>query len=140
MASLNKVMVIGHLGNNAEMRYVGASGQAVVSFSLATNETWNDRDTGQKRERVDWHRIVYWGKAAEAVVEYLTKGRQVYVEGKLQTRKWTAKDGSDRYTTEVRADRLLLLGGSKNGASAKSHPEPEASEASNGIPDEELPF
>lgn len=108
---VNKVIVVGNLGRDAELRYT-PGGQAVASFSVAATEKWKDRN-GQLQERTEWIRIVLWGKVAEALSEYLVKGKQVYLEGKLQTRKWTDRSGAERYTTEVRADVIRLLGGGK---------------------------
>lgn len=109
MASLNKVMLIGNLGRDPEVRYT-PGGSPVANFTLATSERWNDAASGEKKERTEWHRIVVWGKQAEIVGEYLRKGRQVYVEGSLQTREWTDRDGNKRTTTEVRAQRVQMLG------------------------------
>ena len=108
MGSLNKVMLVGNLGRDAEMRYT-SSGTAVATLSLATTETWKGND-GTKQEKTEWHRIIVWGKTAEALNEYLVKGKQILVEGKLQTRKWDDKDGNTRYTTEIKSDRITLLG------------------------------
>ena len=107
--SINKVILIGRLGQNPEVRYTGA-GMAVANFNVATNETWNDK-AGQKQERTEWHKIVVWGKLAELCGQYLTKGRQVYLEGKLQTRQWQDKEGQTRYTTEVQGATVQFLGG-----------------------------
>ena len=111
MASLNKVMLIGNLGQEPEIRYT-QGGNSVCNFRIATTERWKDRDTGDMKERTEWHRIIVWGKQAEMCGEYLAKGRAVHVEGKLQTRKWEDKDGNERWTTEVVADRVTFLGGS----------------------------
>lgn len=115
MAGINKVIIVGNLGKDPEVRHT-PSGQAVANFSIATSESWNDKD-GQKQERTEWHRIVVWGKLAELCGKYLSKGRQCYLEGKLQTRAWDDKDGNKRYTTEVVANTVQFLGGS-TGASA----------------------
>lgn len=109
MGAVNKVILIGNLGRDAELRYTPA-GAAVATLNLATTEVWNDK-AGHRQERTEWHRIVLWGKSAESLNEYLTKGKQIYVEGRLQTRQWDDKDGNKRYTTEVRGDRIVLLGG-----------------------------
>lgn len=109
MASVNKVLVIGNLGRDAELKYTPA-GAAVATLNLATTESWTDKG-GKKQEKTEWHRVLVWGKQAEALTEYLVKGKQVYVEGRLQTRQWDDKDGNKRYTTEIRCDRLVLLGG-----------------------------
>ena len=109
MASLNKVLLIGNLGRDPEVRYT-QSGTPVANFTMATTDQWSDRSSGEKKERTEWHRIVVWGKDAEIAGEYLRKGKQVYVEGSLQTREWTDKDDNKRTTTEVRAFRFLMLG------------------------------
>lgn len=109
MSGVNKVILVGHLGKDPEVRY-SPGGSAVANFSLATSEQFKDRD-GNKQERTEWHRVVLFGRQAEIAGEYLRKGRMAYVEGRLQTRKWTDKDGQERYTTEIVGDRLQLLGG-----------------------------
>ena len=113
MGSVNKVILVGNLGRDAELRYT-PGGAPVSSFSLATTEIWNDKG-GQRQEKTEWHRIVLWGKTAESLNEYLTKGKQIYVEGRLQTRQWDDKDGNKRYTTEIKCDRVTLLGGGGGG-------------------------
>jgi single-strand DNA-binding protein len=113
MGSVNKVILVGNLGRDAEMRYT-PGGAAVATLNLATTEVWNDKG-GQKQEKTEWHRIVLWGKTAESLNEYLTKGKQIYVEGRLQTRQWDDKEGVKRYTTEIRGDRIVLLGGGGGG-------------------------
>jgi len=115
MGSVNKVILVGNLGRDAELRYT-PGGAPVATLNLATTEVWNDKTSGQKQEKTEWHRIVLWGKSAESLSEYLTKGKQIFVEGRLQTRKWQDKDGNDKYTTEIRADRITLLGGGGGGA------------------------
>jgi len=107
--SVNKVILVGRLGQTPEVRYT-PSGAAVGNFSIATNESWQDK-TGQKQERTEWHKIVVWGKTAENCSQFLAKGRQVYVEGRLQTRQWQDKDGQTKYTTEVVAQTVQFLGG-----------------------------
>jgi single-strand DNA-binding protein len=109
---VNKVILVGNLGRDAELRYT-PGGAAVATLNLATTEVWNDKQ-GQKQEKTEWHRIVLWGKQAESLQEYLTKGKQIYVEGRLQTRQWDDKDGHKRYTTEIKADRITLLGGGRS--------------------------
>ena len=109
MGSVNKAILGGNLGRDAEMRFT-TGGTAVASVSIATTDHFTDRD-GQKREDTQWHRIVIWGKTAESIQPYLTKGKQIYVEGKIQTREWTDKEGNQVKTTEIRADRVVLLGG-----------------------------
>jgi single-strand DNA-binding protein len=113
MGSVNKVILVGNLGKDAELRFT-PGGSAVSTLSLATTEKWKDK-SGQNVEKTEWHQIVLWGKAAESLNEYLVKGKSVYVEGRLQTRTWDDKDGNKRYTTEVRSDRIVLLGGGGNG-------------------------
>src|SRR4051812_49984296 len=113
MGSVNKVILVGNLGRDAELRYT-PGGAAVATLNLATTEVWNDKG-GQRQEKTEWHRIVLWGKQAESLQEYLTKGKQIYVEGRLQTRQWDDKDGNKRYTTEIRGDRIVLLSGGGGG-------------------------
>ena len=112
---INKVILIGNLGKDPEVRFT-PGGQAVANFNIATSESWNDKNTGQKQERTEWHRIVVWGKLAELCGEYLKKGRQCYVEGRLQTREWTDKEGQKKYTTEIVANTVQFLGGGGGGA------------------------
>ena len=118
MGSVNKVILVGNLGRDAELRYT-PGGAAVATLNLATTEVWNDKG-GQRQEKTEWHRIVLWGKQAESLQEYLTKGKQIYVEGRLQTRQWDDKDGNKRYTTEIKADRITLLGGGGGGGRGAS--------------------
>ncbi len=118
MASLNKVMIIGNLGKDPEVRYT-TSGQAVASFSVATSEKFKNRN-GEMEERTEWHNVVLWGRQAEIAGEYLAKGRTVFIEGRLQTRKWQDKDGRDRYTTEIVGDRMQMLGGKGESGGAGS--------------------
>jgi single-strand DNA-binding protein len=115
--SVNKVILVGRLGQNPEVKYT-PSGAAVANFSVATNESWVDK-AGQKQERTEWHRVVVWGKLAELCAQYLSKGRQAYLEGRLQTRQWQDKDGQTRYTTEVQAQTVQFLGGNA-GAGAEA--------------------
>ena len=116
MGSVNKVILVGNLGRDAELRYT-PGGAAVATLNMATTEVWNDK-AGQRQEKTEWHRVVLWGKSAESLSEYLTKGKQIYVEGRLQTRQWDDKDGNKRYTTEIRGDRIVLLGGGGGGRGA----------------------
>jgi single-strand DNA-binding protein len=109
MGSVNKVILVGNLGRDVELRYT-PGGTAMATLNMATTEVWNDK-SGQRQEKTEWHRVVLWGKTAETLAEYLLKGRQVYVEGRLQTRQWDDRDGNKRYTTEIRSDRVVLLGG-----------------------------
>lgn len=113
MGSVNKVILVGNLGRDAELRYT-PGGAAVATLNLATTEVWNDK-SNQRQEKTEWHRIVLWGKTAESLQEYLTKGKQIYVEGRIQTREWTDKEGKPAKTTEIRADRVVLLGGGGGG-------------------------
>jgi single-strand DNA-binding protein len=116
MASVNKVILIGNVGRDPEPRYM-PSGDAMVNLSLATSEQWKDKN-GERQEKTEWHRVVIFGKTAEIAAQYLRKGSQVYIEGRLQTRKWTDKEGQERYTTEIVADRMQLLGSRGSGADA----------------------
>lgn len=109
MASVNKVILIGNLGKDPETRYA-PSGDAICNITLATTDTWRDKATGEKREATEWHRVVFFGKLAEIAGQYLRKGSAAYIEGSLRTRKWQDKDGQDRYTTEIRADEMKMLG------------------------------
>jgi single-strand DNA-binding protein len=109
MAGVNKVILVGNLGADPEVRFM-SNGQAVANFRIATSEAWKDKE-GQKQERTEWHRIVVWGKLGELCGEYLKKGRQVYVEGRLQTREWNDKEGKKNYTTEVVVSNVCFLGG-----------------------------
>jgi single-strand DNA-binding protein len=150
MGSVNKVILVGNLGRDAEMRFT-PGGAAVATLNLATTEVWNDK-AGQKQEKTEWHRIVLWGKTAESLNEYLTKGKQIYVEGRLQTRKWQDKDGQDKYTTEIRGDRIVLLGGGGGGgggarqqnrsagAGASSGADDHMGEPVSELTDDDIPF
>jgi single-strand DNA-binding protein len=133
MKSLNKVQLIGHLGKNPEVRYT-TNGSAVANFTMATNEAWTGKD-GQKNERAEWHNIVAWGKLGEICGEYLTKGKQVYIEGRLTTRSWEDRDGNKRYTTEVKADNMIMLGSpGSSGGSQESVPAENNSPIEDDIP------
>ncbi|MGM9489067.1 single-stranded DNA-binding protein [Ideonella sp. YS5] len=114
MASINKVILIGNLGRDPEVRYT-PSGAAVCNLRLATTRNWKSRDTGERQEETEWHSVVLYDRQAEVAGEYLKKGRPVYIEGRLKTRKWQDKDGNDRYTTEIVADSMQLLGGREGG-------------------------
>ena len=114
MASVNKVIIVGNLGKDPETRYA-PSGDAVTNIFVATTETWKDKASGEKREATEWHRVVFFGKLAEIAGQYLKKGSQVYLEGKLKTRKWQDKDGQDRFTTEINADEMKMLGSKGDG-------------------------
>ena len=119
MAGINKAILIGRLGSDPEVRYT-PSGVAVANFNIATSEEWKDRDTGEKKERTEWHRIVAWSKLGEICGEYLAKGRQVYVEGRIQTRSWEDRDGNKRYTTEIVATDVQFLGTRDAGVGARA--------------------
>ncbi len=146
MGSVNKAILVGNLGRDAEMRFT-SGGTPVATVSLATTERFTDKE-GQKREDTQWHRIVIWGKTAQSLHEYLTKGKQIYVEGRLQTRQWDDKDGNKRYTTEIRGDRIVLLGGGggrgggapRGDDSMGSHGPSPAPESSEPLTDDDIPF
>ena len=112
MGSVNKVLLLGRLGQDIELRHT-PNGDAVGTVSMATSETWKDKNSGDRKERTEWHRLVIWGRRAEGLEKYLLKGTQIYVEGRLQTRQWEAKDGSKRSTTEIRVDNIEFVGGSR---------------------------
>lgn len=116
MSSVNKVIIIGNAGKDPEVRYL-ADGSAVTNITVATSEKWTDKATGETKEATEWHRIVMYGKVAEIAGQYVKKGTSAYYEGKLKTRKWTDKDGVDKYTTEIVCDKLQLLGGKQQGES-----------------------
>ena len=109
MASINKVILVGNIGKDPEVKMM-ANGKAVANISLATSESWKDKVTGEKREQTEWHRVVFYSPLAEIVGQYLHKGSSVYVEGRLQTRKWQGQDGVDKYTTEIIASEMKMLG------------------------------
>ena len=117
MASVNKVIIVGNLGRDPETRYM-PNGDAVTNVAVATTESWKDKNTGEKKELTEWHRVTFYRKLAEIAGQYLKKGSQVYVEGKLQTRKWTDKEGVERYTTEIIADTMQMLGSRQGMGSA----------------------
>jgi len=121
MASVNKVILVGNLGRDPETRYM-PDGAAITNVSVATSFQWNDKASGEKKEETEWHRVVFRGKLAEVAGEYLKKGSQVYVEGRLRTRKWQDKEGQDRYTTEIVADSMQMLG--SRAGSGEPRPEP----------------
>ena len=123
---VNKAILIGNLGNDPDMRYT-AGGAAVANISIATAESWRDKETGEQQERTEWHRVVFFGRLAEIVGEYLRKGSQVYVEGRIQTRKWQDKEGQDRYTTEIVANELQMLGSKGGSANYEPSPQPQQS-------------
>jgi single-strand DNA-binding protein len=114
---INKVILVGNLGKDPETRYM-PSGSAVTNLTLATSEAWKDKQSGEQQERTEWHKVAMFGRLAEIAAEYLRKGSQVYIEGKLRTRKWQDKEGKDRWTTEIVADEMQMLGGKGGGAGA----------------------
>lgn len=116
MASINKVILVGNLGQDPEVKYM-PSGGAVTNISIATTDTWKDKTTGEKKENTEWHRVVFFNRLAEIVGEYLRKGSQVYIEGNLRTRKWQDQNGVDKYTTEIVAREMQMLGGRAGGSS-----------------------
>ena len=132
MPNLNKVMLIGHLGADPEIRYM-PNGKAVVNLRLATSESWKDKQTGDKQDRTEWHSVVAYDKLAEIIGKWLRKGSPVYIEGKLQTRKWQDKEGKDRYTTEIIAQSMQMLGGRPQGES-KQKEAPPADDFGDDIP------
>lgn len=157
MASVNKVILVGNLGRDPEVRY-SAEGAAICNISLATTSQWKDRNTGERREETEWHRVVFYNRLAEIAGEYLRKGRSVYIEGRLKTRKWQDKDtGQDRYSTEIVADQMQMLGGrgdettsadssapqattSKPAGRSQRAPKPEQSAQSLADMDDDIPF
>jgi single-strand DNA-binding protein len=163
MASVNKVILIGNLGRDPEVRYA-PSGAAICNITLATSRSWKDKQTGDRQEETEWHRIVFYDRLAEIAGEYLKKGKSVYVEGRLKTRKWTDKDGVEKYTTEVIAQEMTMLGSREGGgmsgggdemgggrspaparqspASSSAAPKPAPSKSSTGFDDmdDDIPF
>jgi len=139
MASVNKVILIGNLGRDPEVRYT-QSGTPVANFTMATTDRWSDAASGERKERTEWHRIVCWAKQAEIVGEYLRKGKQVYIEGSLQTREWTDRDGNKRYTTEVRAQRVQMLGRADDRPAAVPDKAPQVAEPDAGYEEDDIPF
>jgi single-strand DNA-binding protein len=139
LAGVNKVILIGRLGRDPEIRYT-PSGAAVANFSIATSEEWTDRESGQKQERTEWHRIVAWRRLGEICGEYLHKGSQIYIEGRLQTRAWEDREGNKRYTTEVVAQNMQMLGPAGKEGRAESLDERYPVEEPVDIPDDDIPF
>ena len=142
MASVNKVILLGNLGRDPEVRFT-QGGTPVANFTMATTDRWSD-PSGEKKEKTEWHKIVVWGKQAEIAGEYLRKGRPVFVEGSLQTREWTDKEGNKRYTTEVRAQRLQLLGSRDDrggsGSPVGGAPAEDVGEPAGAFADDDIPF
>ena len=131
MASVNKVILVGNLGADPEVRYM-SNGEAVANVRLATTESWKDKNSGEKREVTEWHRVVFYRKLAEIVGQYLKKGSSVYIEGRIRTRKWQDKEGQERYTTEIEATEMQMLGGKSESATA---PKPGANPQASGFED-----
>ena len=131
---VNKVIIVGHLGGDPEVRAT-ASGARIANITVATSDSWTDKTSGQKQERVEWHKVVFFNRLAEIVEQYLTKGSQVYVEGRLQTRKWQDKDGADRWSTEIVASEMQMLGSKSGGQSnGQSAPPPGRNTGTNSAP------
>jgi len=144
---VNKVIVVGNLGNDPDTRYM-PSGSAVTNISVATSESWKDKQSGEQKERTEWHRIVMFGRLGEIAAEYLRKGSQVYIEGSLRTNKWQDKSGADRYTTEIIADEMQMLGGRTGGGAPAMGGPPQSGPPTQGSPspagggdfDDDIPF
>ena len=147
---VNKAIIVGNLGRDPEVRY-SANGNAIANVTIATTESWKDRQSGERQEKTEWHRVVFFSRLAEIAGEYLKKGSQVYIEGRLQTRKWEDRDGNERYTTEIVANEMQMLGGRGGGDSQSDSPpdysQAEAAPASRGGGggqdgdfDEDIPF
>ncbi len=145
MSSINKAILIGRLGKDPEVRYM-PNGDATANVTLATSESWKDKSTGEKQERTEWHRIVFFRQLAEVVEKFVSKGSLIYVEGKLQTRKWTNKEGNDQYTTEIIADKMQMLGGKSGGDDNNSEPQqerkpsPKPAQSVDDLDDDLIPF
>lgn len=144
MAGINKVIIVGNLGNDPEIRTM-PTGEQVANITVATSESWTDKNSGEKKTQTEWHRIVLYRRLAEIAAQYLHKGSQVYVEGRLKTRKWQDSNGQDRYTTEIQGDNLQMLGGRqdepKQAKSSKTKPEPLSTMAEQGDSfDDNIPF
>ena len=140
---INKVIIVGNLGADPDSRAM-PSGNAVTNISVATSESWNDRDTGEKQEKTEWHRVVFFNRLAEIAAQYLKKGSQVYVEGKLQTRKWEDKEGNERWTTEVVANQMQMLGDRMSNDMSNDNASSSQSSSYNDNPDiefdDDIPF
>ena len=139
MAGVNKVIIVGRLGNEPEMRTM-PNGESVANLSVATSESWTDKNTGERREVTEWHRIVFYRRQAEVCGEYLHKGSQVYIEGRLKTRKWQDQNGQDRYITEIQGDVLQMLGDPKSMQVSAQEPTQPAHEAPMDNFDDNIPF
>lgn len=137
MSSVNRVIIVGNLGKDPEIRYTSA-GKPIANLTVATSDSWKDKNTGEKQEKTEWHKVTFFDKLAEIVGQYLKKGSKIYLEGKLQTRKWQDKDGQDRYTTEIVGSEMKMLSGKGEGES-RSAPAPAESNAVVDF-DDEVPF
>jgi len=133
--SLNKALLIGNLGSDPELKYTQA-GKPVARFSIATNEVWKDKQTGEQKTKTTWHKVVVWGKLAEITTEYLAKGRQVYVEGRIENRSWEDNEGKKRYVTEITADKVIFLGSRGDAPAAM----PDDDFSTDDIVDDDIPF
>jgi len=138
MKGVNKAIIVGNVGKDPEVRYM-ANGDAVCNISVATSESWKDKQTGEKKENTEWHKVVLFRRLGEVAGEYLAKGSQVYIEGKIQTRKWQDKSGADRYSTEIVASEMQMLGG-KGGAKPAEKPKPAQEEKPRQDFDDEIPY
>ena len=141
---VNKVILVGNLGQKPEMRYT-ATQTAVANLSIATTESWKDKESGENRDKTEWHRVVFFGSLAEIAEKYLDKGSSIYVEGKIQTRKWQDKDGNDRYTTEVLGNQLTVLGSRSSSDSSNQTDNPSNTpfpddDSGEGLSDDDIPF
>ena len=139
MAGINKVILVGRLGRDPELKYT-PDGVPVATFSIATSEEWKDKNTGEKQERTEWHRIVAWRKLGEICGEYLRKGSQVYIEGRLQTRSWDDRDGNKRYMTEIVAFTMQMLDSKGRGSDGQSGGVPAPMEEPPNLPEDDIPF
>lgn len=140
MPSVNKAIILGNIGQDPELKYL-PSGEAVVNLSIATSSKWKDKQTGERKEKTEWHRVVMFNKLAEIAGEYLKKGRSVYIEGRIETRKWQDKDGSDRYTTEIVADQMQMLGGAGENKPVYNHEKHEPhKQGIASLDDDDIPF
>ena len=144
MAGINKVIIVGNLGNDPEIRTM-PNGEQIANISVATSESWTDKNTGEKKTQTEWHRIVLYRRLAEIAGQYLTKGSQIYIEGRLKTRKWQDNNGQDRYTTEIQGDNLQMLGvrqdEPKQAKTSKAKPNPLSAMAEQGDSfDDNIPF
>ena len=135
---VNKAIIVGNLGQDPDVRYA-PSGSAITNISVATTESWKDKNTGEKQDRTEWHRVVFFNRLAEIAGEYLRKGSQVYIEGKIQTRKWQDKDGNDRYTTEIVANEMQMLGSREGGGNFNAESASQAAPAPQASPTQQKP-